>query len=306
MVISQEQLNDRRQGIGSSDAPAILGLSKYKSPYDVWLDKTGKIQNSSAGQAAWIGNMLEDAILGMAAQSLGKKVVAADGEKSTTFIKGLLRANVDGMIDVFQEGSPIVEVKTTGQLADWGDAMTDSVPSHVLVQIHHQMLCTKSQMCYVARLGAAFGFSFDIFPVRYDEAFAKEMESEVLAWWDNHVVKDIPPSIESGVPNLELLKSMSRKKGKTIILPESLFVAEREAKEAAAAAELLHNEAKAVLMAAMGDATVATCIGYKAGISTITSKRFDSARFSEENPDMALKYQKDSSYQRFDIRSIKS
>ena len=58
MVISQQQLSDRNKGIGSSDAAAILGLSSYKTPYDIWLQKTGRVDGGGAGEAAWIGTML--------------------------------------------------------------------------------------------------------------------------------------------------------------------------------------------------------------------------------------------------------
>ena len=33
-------LAGRKKGIGGSDVAAILGFSPYKSPYQLWLDKT--------------------------------------------------------------------------------------------------------------------------------------------------------------------------------------------------------------------------------------------------------------------------
>ena len=32
----------RRQGIGGSDAAAIMGLNPWKTPMDIWLEKTGE------------------------------------------------------------------------------------------------------------------------------------------------------------------------------------------------------------------------------------------------------------------------
>jgi len=37
-----EWLSFRKQGIGGSDASAVCGLSRRKSPMAVWLDKTGQ------------------------------------------------------------------------------------------------------------------------------------------------------------------------------------------------------------------------------------------------------------------------
>ena len=39
---SEEWLEWRRKGIGSSDAPIIMGVSDYATPYELWLEKTGK------------------------------------------------------------------------------------------------------------------------------------------------------------------------------------------------------------------------------------------------------------------------
>lgn len=41
-IARDEFLHRRRAGIGGSDIAAILGLSKYKTAYDVWLDKRGE------------------------------------------------------------------------------------------------------------------------------------------------------------------------------------------------------------------------------------------------------------------------
>ena len=36
-----EWLNWRRTGLGGSDIAAVLGLSKWRTPWDVWADKKG-------------------------------------------------------------------------------------------------------------------------------------------------------------------------------------------------------------------------------------------------------------------------
>ncbi|WP_240491790.1 YqaJ viral recombinase family protein, partial [Acinetobacter baumannii] len=49
----------RNKGIGGSDAAAIAGLSKYKSPVAVYLEKTGQLEQEEAGETAYFGNKLE-------------------------------------------------------------------------------------------------------------------------------------------------------------------------------------------------------------------------------------------------------
>ena len=38
----------RATGIGGSDIAAIMGESSWKSPYDIWMAKTGQIASSGA------------------------------------------------------------------------------------------------------------------------------------------------------------------------------------------------------------------------------------------------------------------
>ena len=42
MLINHDFTQDRSKYIGGSDIGAILGLSPFKSPLAVWMEKTGK------------------------------------------------------------------------------------------------------------------------------------------------------------------------------------------------------------------------------------------------------------------------
>jgi putative phage-type endonuclease len=56
-----EWLAARREGIGASDVPAILGVSDYGTPRSVYHDKTGEAVDG-AGEAAHWGTVLEEPI----------------------------------------------------------------------------------------------------------------------------------------------------------------------------------------------------------------------------------------------------
>ncbi len=49
----------RRQGIGASDAPVIMGETPFKTPRTLWSIKTGRTQEDPAGPAARRGRELE-------------------------------------------------------------------------------------------------------------------------------------------------------------------------------------------------------------------------------------------------------
>jgi predicted phage-related endonuclease len=55
---------DRTGYIGGSDIAAILGLSPYKTPLDVYLEKRGLWEDGAAGEAARWGTIMEPILAG--------------------------------------------------------------------------------------------------------------------------------------------------------------------------------------------------------------------------------------------------
>ena len=48
----EDWLEYRRLGIGGSDASVVCGINRYKSPVELWLDKTSQLPPQEAGVAA--------------------------------------------------------------------------------------------------------------------------------------------------------------------------------------------------------------------------------------------------------------
>jgi len=76
MALTAEQLDERRHGIGGSDAGAILGVNPYRTPLQVWLEKTGKAEpdDLSDNEAVTWGNVLEDTIAREYSRRTGHRV----------------------------------------------------------------------------------------------------------------------------------------------------------------------------------------------------------------------------------------
>ena len=49
-------LEYRKQGIGGSDASVVCGINRYKSPVELWLDKTGQLPPQEAGGGCLLGD----------------------------------------------------------------------------------------------------------------------------------------------------------------------------------------------------------------------------------------------------------
>ena len=70
-----EWLAFRRNGIGGSDMAALLGLNKWRSVLDVWLDKTGQTEPDTEGNRfTYWGIKLEALVADEFALQTGYKV----------------------------------------------------------------------------------------------------------------------------------------------------------------------------------------------------------------------------------------
>lgn len=68
-------LKVRNMGIGGSDAAVIMGLNPYKSPYQLWLEKTGQAEppDLSGNQRVYWGSKNEPNIADWFQEETGKR-----------------------------------------------------------------------------------------------------------------------------------------------------------------------------------------------------------------------------------------
>ena len=96
---------DRDKYIGGSDIPVIMGISRFKTRWQLLQEKAGLIQNCFTGNAyTEYGKVMEPKIRDYINKGRKKKFTPEQ------VIKGDLRGNSDGF-----DGDTILEVKTTSQ-----------------------------------------------------------------------------------------------------------------------------------------------------------------------------------------------
>ena len=249
MPITAEQRERRKLAIGSSDAAAILGLSPYKTRYDVYAEKTGLlVEEAEAGPAAEAGTMFQDGVLNWAERSLGKlkrdvTIPAPDGLP--------IVANVDAIVEA--DGSP-AEAKTAGLFSplneEWGEEGTDQVPAPYIVQTHIHMLVTKKSTCHLPAFLAGRGF------VMFDVALDRELMSLMIArcedFWNENVLKRVPP--DDSILSLGVAKRLKRTPSKTVPVDAAVVAAWMKARDERLSAEKADKAAQAALLTALGDA----------------------------------------------------
>ncbi len=131
----------RSQGIGASEAAAVCGLSRWRSPYQVWLAKTGNRQaEHHENEAMWWGTAMEPVLAQAYERRTGEKLSA--GQICCEHPDySWMRATLDHL----GADQRIVELKVCGmnsarELPEDGDA--DGLPIDWVLQVQHQMAVT--------------------------------------------------------------------------------------------------------------------------------------------------------------------
>lgn len=189
MENKQDWLKERKGYIGGSDISAIVGLNKYKTAVDVFLDKTSEVIEETTSEAAKWGNLLEDLLSKEYAKKMGVEV-----EKPIRPVfhpeYEFLGANIDAYVN---RGEYIFECKTAGyRMADqWGEEGTDQIPESYLCQVAWYSAITKAPKVDIAVLIG--GQDFRVYTYTKNKEFEDKLISIGVNFWINNVQKNIPP-----------------------------------------------------------------------------------------------------------------
>jgi putative phage-type endonuclease len=203
-----EWLEVRRQGIGSSDCAAACGLNPYMSMLELWMIKTGRIQQNiedeSEGHAPlYWGKQLEPLVAEYYSMHTNYKVrrinaVLQHPEPDKHFMLANLDYSVVGDADV-----QILECKTAGEYG--AKLWRDGVPLYVLCQVQHQLAVTGKKAAHICVL--LCGHETRIFKVTRSESVILHIINAERYFWEC-VEKDTPPEAdasESAAKALQLL-----------------------------------------------------------------------------------------------------
>ena len=295
-----EWLEARRKGIGGSDAAAIAGLNRWRSPIMVWLEKTGQVEPKEPGEAAYWGTVLEDVVAREFTKRTGKRVRRKSGMLHHPEYPFML-ANIDRLV----VGEPAgLECKTTSEYrkGEWGED-GETLPPEYLIQVQHYMAVTGYDSWYLAVLIG--GNKFIHFRVDRDQEMIDYLIKIESDFWK--LVEDgTPPPMDGSDASSELLNRLYPKSNSEAIeLPKSALELIEEREHWAEQEKLMaekRQEAENKLKQLLGDNEVGWVGERKVTWKTITSQRLDTKKLQAEHPDIYAKYVKESSYRRFSIK----
>lgn len=181
----EDWLEMRRHTIGGSDAAGIVGLSRYSTPYTVFLDKTGRLPDKPDNEAMRQGRDLEDYVAQRWMEATGKKVRRVQAMLYNPAYP-FAHADVDRMVVGEDAG---LECKTTSTL-DVKQFNGVEFPEKYYAQCVHYMAVTGAKRWYLAVL--VFGRGFYIFTLERNQAEIDALMGAEAAFWEK-VENDTPP-----------------------------------------------------------------------------------------------------------------
>lgn len=189
----EDWLDVRKQGIGSSDAAAAVGLSPYQSQLELWCIKTNRDQhlpkvdpNDESSPLYW-GALLESVIAAHYTKRTGHRVRRVNAVlQHPDPDKRWMLANIDR--EVLNADVAILECKTCGEQSVrlW----RDGPPDHVVCQVQHQLAVTGKACADVCVL--LCGQEIRIHRIERDEALIARLIELERAFW-HYVETDTPP-----------------------------------------------------------------------------------------------------------------
>lgn len=179
-------LEYRNRGIGGSDAAAVLGVSPWKSPLSVWLEKRGEVEPTdlSDNQAVRWGTILEDPVANEFAGNHPELTVRRMNGVYVSVDHPHMFATVDRVVTREDGTRGILEVKTVGgrSAGAWSDeGGNDVVPVFYQAQILHYLAVTGFDFAWCAVLIAGQDYR-EIFVERNEEDIAFIIEREAQFW----------------------------------------------------------------------------------------------------------------------------
>lgn len=253
----EQWLEDRRSGVGGSDVLSLLNFSRYRSPWEVWREKTGRapIDTASPSAAADLGNALEPWLIEQAEHLIG-----VPAHRTATRTYGHVdapwrRCSPDG---VTADGR-LVEAKTAGLASGFGTPpgwADGGVPLGYEFQVRWGMHVMDAPAAEVVALVAGLGLVHRT--IERNLRVEAKMVAQVTAWWQRHVIEGVEPDL-TGADAAVLAELYSTPEtGAAVALDDTdalehweIYLAAREReKDAKAEKERAGAELKALLGAA--------------------------------------------------------
>lgn len=307
MTTTPTKFVDRNSYLGGSDAAAAVGVSPWKTPLQLYMEKRGEtdaqelVSNATGGDPMFWGTHLEGPIAD-ASRLYGLKLAKVNKEfkhPDHDFIRGHIDRRVVGVREM-------VEIKNIGfrTAHHWGEAETDDIPLYYMTQAFHYLGLTQYQRCHFLVLVG--GQDLRHYVLERDQEAIDMLYRRLELFWSS-VQTGSPPAPQSSA-DLTLLYP-NAVKGEIVQVDAgtrknlySLRQAQAELKQAEETVESFKN----VLKYEMKTADLLYDGEHEAATWKAQSRRsFNSQSFKEDHPELYQQYMKTTKFRVFRTKAVK-
>lgn len=281
---------DRAKYLGGSDVAAILGISPWRTPLDVYLDKTTPRKEETDPARLKIltrGKRMEPYVIDLLAEETGLVIV----RRGARYLDAELPF-VAAEIDAEAESGENVEIKTVSpfKAREWGEQQSDEIPLHYAAQAMHGLMVTGRDICVFGVLIGADDFR--IYRIERDDVTIKAIRSQEIEFW-GRVQSQTPPEASNVA---DIMRLYGKDAGTAVEANEAIetdIIALQNLKEQAKKLGASIEQAEERIKLYMADAAILTVHGMPVATwKTQTSNRFDSTAFKAANPALYEQFKK--------------
>lgn len=306
MSFTKEEMAERRNYIGASEAAAVMGKSRWGTPLSVWAEKTGELPPENIDDKLYVilGTRLEEVVAELFTAKTGKKVHRVN-EAFVHKKHPFLRCHIDRKV----EGErAILQCKTASAFKgkEWDG---EEIPEEYEIQEHHELACSGYDRAYIACLIGNHKFELKVVE-RDASKLAYVVDSEVY-FWNEFVVPKV-------MPGLNFIKAGDNDTAAALwpkgdaALPELVLADEVDAmlesleglKADAKMVKKQQEEIEAKVKVLLGSNLSARSNNFVVKWSNIEQDRVDTTRLKDEEPATYARFIKKVLSRRFDPRRI--
>lgn len=280
---------DRQRYLGGSDVAAILGISPWRTPLDVYLDKVEGKQPDDPAKAQIFrrGSRMEPYILDLLTEEHGIQIVNR-GQRYLDQQHDFIAAEIDAEAATGEN----IEVKSANQFAAkmWGAEWTDEIPVYYTAQAMHGMMVHPADATiFPVLIGSD---DFRVYRVERDDETIAAIRAKEVEFWDRVQRRDPPQATTVS----DVLRLFERDAGTSIEADDDILeVLNRlkEIKKRIKVDEADAEEAEKLIKLYLGEHTTLTFGAKK--LCTWKSQdtnRFDQTAFAEKHPAIFEKFKK--------------
>lgn len=184
----------REGGVGASECATVMGLSRYKTPYQLWEIKTNRAFPDVVNSHMQRGIDNEDKARELFNKEIGNIFVPQCGEHEK---HACIIASFDG---VSLDGKEIVEIKCPASckmsniLFDKNLKLLKEEYYEYWVQVQHQLCVNeKAEKGYLV---AYFEDKIEYMTIEPDKEFISKIEAEIPKFWISYVMGDKEPPLD--------------------------------------------------------------------------------------------------------------